>query len=853
MSKKKSRHASKPAAKKTGAAAQSAQKVETAAENTGKEAASPAGKNTGKETAAKKPAAPAARKPAARSGRGGMAAALYPKQSGAAVAALIVCSVLYFWIVCLTSASTVKMVTMGVAVLFLVFVFFFFQKMRGRFGIVMLLLSAFVLMDGISTLYAVSGKFALNEFLKVLASFCLAFILLALAPGEGVRPGRWIASVLSGYSALAGLVSIDMLSTRWFSGLVFRILGLSTPDYQAVGGVEAGVRMTSLFDNPNVFAGVAGLGVLLSLGLVLTSESRRERTVQTVILYINALAFLLAFSMGASGAILVAFLLLLILERKDRRMSLLILMVETLILTVVSAAVISVTSFQLWSGVQPIPILCTAAGAAVLCLADRFLGERLAGVMAGRGKIIPVVVAAVLAVLVLFAVAAYHITGPVELTAGGSLRRAAYPEEGAYTLSVASDRPLTVSVESQNQQDTMMHTSSILYQGDAAAASFTVPEDSLVVYFNFYAPEGAAVETVTYSGEHGSGSVPLGYKLLPGFMANRLQGLWANENAIQRFVFFADGLKLFARSPLIGLGMGAFENGVKSVQSFAYVTKYAHNHYIQTLAETGVIGLALFLLLLVGSGAAVFLDWRKKEQAHPLTPVLGAALAYMAIHGAIEVVFSSYAYLPIAFGVFALISLCCGESIPKPKLQKKARGICLLVLCVPVAAYCVLLGCNMHARAVAESGGTFSAMDQAIALDKFEWADYALSYVDSAPDYSDNEEIMRQADHYADRLAQLDSNTVPLHLAGYYFRTDRLWDAFLMLEKYVDYTSSDANCWQSAFELAAQYYVPETAYQNGVLRLAKMLDDWNEENMGTIQLTGTAAALVEGVRAEAGQ
>ena len=78
---------------------------------------------------------------------------------------------------------------------------------------------------------------------------------------------------------------------------------------------------------------------------------------------------------------------------------------------------------------------------------------------------------------------------------------------------------------------------------------------------------------------------------LPPVGANRIQGLWANENAIQRFVLFADGLQLFRSSPIYGLGMGAFENGVKSVQSFDYIAKYAHNHYIQTLAETGVIGL----------------------------------------------------------------------------------------------------------------------------------------------------------------------------------------------------------------------------------------------------------------------
>src|SRR5699024_4456294 len=124
-----------------------------------------------------------------------------------------------------------------------------------------------------------------------------------------------------------------------------------------------------------------------------------------------------------------------------------------------------------------------------------------------------------------------------------------YPDAGTYTLDVTADTPLTVMIESQNQQDTMMHTSTVLYNGDADGAAFTVPEDSLVVYFNFTAPEGGTVEAVTYQGDGGSGELKLGYKLLPGFMANRLQGLFANQNAIQRTVFFEDGIKLFLRSP----------------------------------------------------------------------------------------------------------------------------------------------------------------------------------------------------------------------------------------------------------------------------------------------------------------
>lgn len=768
---------------------------------------------------------------------------------------VLLAGALYFLAVCLTSASTGKLTGMLLAVLALSSVFLCFSRLRDRIGVPLLLLAAVVLMDGISTFYAVSGKFALYEFLKVLSAFCLTLLLLAAAPGRDGEAGRWIASVLEGFAALAGLVSIDLLSTRYLSGAVLWVLAQFTQDYAVLDGVEAGVRMTSLFGNPNVFAGVAGLGVLLSLGLARSSKLVWERRAHTVCLYINSLAFLLAFSMGASGAIAIAFLVYLALERRQaRRVRLLVLMVETLVLTAASAAAISATSFGPWEGARPVPLLCTALGAAILCVADDTLGGRLAARLDGSAKGTAILTGGLVAALALFVLLAFNWTGPAELAQGGALRRAAYPEPGTYTLEVQADAPVQIMIESQNQQETMTHTSTTLYDGPAESASFTVPDGSLVVYFNITAPDGAQIQAVSYSGQAGSGEVPLGYKLLPGFMANRLQGLWANENAIQRLVFFSDGLKLFRRSPVTGLGLGAFENGVKSVQSFYYETKYAHNHYIQTLAETGLVGLALFLVLLGGSAAAVLLERKRGGEAHPLTPALGAALVFMAGHAATEVVFSTYAYLPIAFGVFGLISLCCGGALPRVRLTRKIKTVSLLVVSALIGVYTVLLGCNMRAQQMVSGEAALDTVAEAAALDKFEWADHALSYIlsvmemEKAGSVEITQDIQAQADAFALRLSQQDSNTIPIYLAGYYFQHGKTAVGLAMVEKYVSYVSSDPEGWRQAFEVLERYEEDTEAYRTGVLRVAGMLDEWNQENIGKIALEEQANGFIERIR-----
>lgn len=757
-------------------------------------------------------------------------------------ASLPIAALLFFSFTCLNEEASVK----GTAILLIISTLICgtlgFRRLRERITLPFLALFLVVLMNACTLFYAPSGKLALYEFLQIVNAFCLAILLLLFARGEEDPLGRWIASVLEGSAALAGLVSIDLISTRFISGPVLKIFSFFNPHLTSLNGLEAGTRITSIFVNPNVFAGVVGLGVILSLELVLSSERRRERMFHIVCLYTNALAFVLAFSMGATAAIAVAFLVCLALERGEQRADLFLLMLKTLVLTVLAATLISLTSFQPWSGVQPVPLLALAAGAAALCISDTLIGHRVTEKL-NSGKKLPFMIGGAVAALVVFLIAAYFVTGSAMIRPGEGLRRAAYPAPGDYVLRSETNGPVTVTVESQNRQDTMMHTSTVLYRGALEDAAFTVPEDSMVVYFNFAAGQETLLDRVTYEGTDDSGSVPLGYKLLPGFIANRLQGLWANQNAIQRLVFFSDGMKLFRRSPVIGLGLGAFENASASVQSFYYETRYAHNHYVQVLVDTGIIGLVLFVGLLAVSAAAV-LSERKREHMHPLTPALGAALVFMAGHAAAEVVFSNSAYLPIAYGVFVLIGLCCGAALPVCFLTRRVKTGILAAAAAMLIAFLIPFWNNLEASRIFERNPTLVGLVQAEKIDKFEWADYALTYVTNTMGSDVSDEVRQQADEYAQRLSQLDSNFTPLRLCEYYLRTGRIEQGMAMAEKYVNYVSANPDTWQQAFDVLARCERSGDAYRAGVARIKQLMDEWNEENMGEIQLNaGTQAFL----------
>lgn len=740
---------------------------------------------------------------------------------------------LFFLVMCFGHQSTSRLTFMILAALALVLGAVRLRSVRDRMGLPFMAMTGMVIMGGISTFYAISGKFALAEFLNMAVAFLAVVLLALLFPGKGISPARKIAGVLSWAAALSGLFSIDLISTRLLTGPLFSFFSLFSSTFMDSTGAEPGVRMISIFGNGNIFAGCVGIGVLLSLGLSLSSENKKERRGHLCCLYINSTAFLLAFSMGATGSIAAAFVAYLLLERKDRRGDLFLLMVKTLVTAALTVAVCSATALNAWDGIQPLPLVALALGCVLLCLADEYVGRDLARAMQSRGKLLFAVMAVILTVLIGFALTAYNLTGPITLVKGDPVSRSAYPEPGSYTLSATGGEGVRVTVRSQNKHETMMHTYTELYKGQLSQATFTVPEDSLVVHFILSTKQDVTLEQLTYENDTSSGKVPLGYPLLPDFIANRLQGLFANQNAIQRTVFFEDGIKIFKMRPLFGFGMGAFMSVAQSVQDFYYETRYVHNHYIQTMLETGLVGLALFVSLLVLSAVCI-LKSRKKENFHPLTPALGAALLFMAIHGGVEMVFSVYCYLPLAFGVFLLIDRCCANALPRP--AKPARTATCILLAVLTLVFAFFLNRNMTAKRITAQTHAFYAFDEAATIDPFEWKDYALTYILSSTRVEVPQDIRQRADYFAERLDCGFSNIVYLRLTEYYLATDRVEKGMEMAKIHAGYTAVSSKEWNNLLHTLAKFGTSNPVFLDGMTELTQMMDRWNVEHIGTIEL-----------------
>lgn len=165
-----------------------------------------------------------------------------------------------------------------------------------------------------------------------------------------------------------------------------------------------------------------------------------------------------------------------------------------------------------------------------------------------------------------------------------------------------------------------------------------------------------------------------------------------------------------------------------------------------------------------------------------------------------------------------------------------------------LAVFGLLLAGNLKAAALIEREPAMDNLVESVKLDKFEWADYMLSYVLSSLNDQAGEEFRTQADQYAQRMSRMESNSLPFYLADYYLTLGQTESGMRMLEKYTDCMASDSNAWQGAFDLLERHEENAEQLRLGVEHLAARMDAWNEENLGTVGLSEKNLAFLERMR-----
>ncbi|MHB8619734.1 MAG: O-antigen ligase family protein, partial [Chloroflexota bacterium] len=76
-----------------------------------------------------------------------------------------------------------------------------------------------------------------------------------------------------------------------------------------------------------------------------------------------------------------------------------------------------------------------------------------------------------------------------------------------------------------------------------------------------------------------------------------------NFSAVQRLAFWQAGVNMFTANPLLGVGIGNYISAYPTyaAQGWEQVLGHAHDYYLNTAAETGIIGLVAYLNLLLAA------------------------------------------------------------------------------------------------------------------------------------------------------------------------------------------------------------------------------------------------------------
>src|SRR5262249_45072152 len=127
-----------------------------------------------------------------------------------------------------------------------------------------------------------------------------------------------------------------------------------------------------------------------------------------------------------------------------------------------------------------------------------------------------------------------------------------------------------------------------------------------------------------------------------------------------RWVWWKEAWRIFERAPAGGKGAGAFEVARRPIRHNSLVTVEPHNLALQSLAETGVIGLLIGAgAVLVSLGAAAEAAGRLEGPERAAAAALALALPLYLLHALGDI---DWDYVAVSALVFFVLGVLIGTS-----------------------------------------------------------------------------------------------------------------------------------------------------------------------------------------------
>lgn len=630
---------------------------------------------------------------------------------------------------------------------------------------IFILIFAQCLLSFAGLFYGSYPKFALQQFfLNVGGMFIFASMYVYFLSGE--KNIKLFSTLFAVCTAFVSLINIELATSRCFLGIFEAIANmLGTQLSSGFAFFEENTRIITVLGNPNVFAPIAVLGMFAALWSCGKAGSRRREDAFLMSLaIICGTAFILCFSLGTILTYIPALIGVIIASKKGQRGSVFVSNAFCLLISFILAFMVFILRDK--SILPLLSVLLFSTGAALAYIHLKPI--KLPNINFGN-KTVKIIGA--LAICALLLVCALSLRGPYTLREGGTFFRAAALEPGVYSIDVTLEDPasqVSVEIDSMSYAEAALKEKTALKSAAIRSGEpleFEVPKSSAAVFFRFSSAGGTGIGSAEITGGDTVKQLPMRYLLLPEFIVNRLQGLCVNDNAIQRFVFFRDGVRLGITSPIVGLGGGAFEGGLYGVADYKYETKHPHNEYIQNFIDGGIIGLLLFIALAVFVFRALY-KAEKSDKFPNLLPFLFGSMLLIFLHAMLEVDFSMPAYRLAASALLALAA-ACGDTLVSEKAIKNTVKYALALTC---AITVILAVGRIHAVNLISDKVTLNSLQQSVFYDPLNADDYKLSYlINTAKNSSITVSSQRKA--YLTSLENKKLSGESEYLLAYYYLT----------------------------------------------------------------------------------
>jgi putative inorganic carbon (HCO3(-)) transporter len=133
-----------------------------------------------------------------------------------------------------------------------------------------------------------------------------------------------------------------------------------------------------------------------------------------------------------------------------------------------------------------------------------------------------------------------------------------------------------------------------------------------------------------------------------------------------RLEIWGEAFNVFKDKPLLGVGLGAYSYEIKPIASYRDPI-YAHNLYLEFLAEIGIPGLIFWLGIIV---SAIWIFTKnylrnKKSEIGIISFALGSSLVWFSVHSFLEMPVYSPIILPLLVLTLAFASYLEDRAINK--------------------------------------------------------------------------------------------------------------------------------------------------------------------------------------------